>query len=165
MDSYLDAPLWDLGFVKGPKKIPTQDVDLNRYDSPYYNQFRIDLGKALADSFVEFQRSTNHHGLGLSFTIRTPEYNRVIAESDDDIVGEWHVDGGDVEGRPNYIAIWSNVCPTELRKFRGRTIYTLKPGHVYVFDNKYWKHRMPIQDFTPDILAKRWFARMFLGGV
>lgn len=64
----------------------------------------------------------------------------------------WHRDG--IRG---CMALWSNVAPTEIKSDEGFKFY-VDPGHVVIFNNEHYEHRMP-PDITWEDAKKRHFIR------
>lgn len=64
----------------------------------------------------------------------------------------WHQDNA---GQDCYLALWSNVLPTEVRFRNGRTL-NAKAGDVLLVHNSAVRHRMPERASRT---RSRWFAR------
>lgn len=69
----------------------------------------------------------------------------------------WHHDVG---YRNEYLIVWANKAPTQIRYARafGDLIYQGKPWEVMLFDNRAFKHQSP-SDISFSVAEKRWFIR------
>lgn len=105
----------------------------------------------------EFKQVCRDYGLnvcGGNFEIRSPHTHREVF--DFDMATDWHRDvhGPFQEVHSDYIVMWSNIMPTQIKDEFGRR-YDGAPGDVVVVDNSKVQHRAP----KGVCRANRWFVR------
>lgn len=72
--------------------------------------------------------------------VRTPTWHHQNGRG---LAEVWHRDGINARSDP-WIAVWSNVLPTRLRRPTNvRDVLTPEPGHLIVFNNDTWEHAAP----------------------
>lgn len=89
--------------------------------------------------------------------VRPPSFHHGLYESDETC--KWHRD--ELREEPAvWLLVWANTASTEVRTrwpFFRKT-YDLKPGVVYLLDNKRVEHRTPLEA----LYTNRYFIRAFI---
>lgn len=137
-----DAKMWSLGEFR-----PRTYVRSTSADTKSGRQFDAWLSERL-------------HRTEIFSHWRSPEHMWSVAIEQDQ---KWHRDI--MAGRSNYLIIWSNILPTEIRRHlrRNGQVYQAAPREVLMFDNDFFVHQPP-QKIPQKVADCRFFARAHVRG-
>lgn len=150
--------MWELG-----KFVPESTLESNSNDERVKSEFQ----RWVSARIVDFSRSVSE------VHVRPPDHEWALAQGRQESL-DWHSDGTSNAGR-QYLLTWSNGLGTEITRPKSAQriyaegqnnlwdvtpgeIYRPDPYSVYLFDNKYFKHRTPLYTRKSQV-ANRWFIR------
>lgn len=142
-----DREFWDLGRYQLDELVDTTDSTDDILATVLFREAgRFRRRSALMEAVIN-QHVTGWATPGMSRGLvdhRDPEWHRRAYESltvQPDAAWAWHQDG---YGAPEYIALWSDVLPTEVRRKDDKTLVETEPGHLYLVYNPVHEHRGPL---------------------